>query len=50
MTTNEKDEMIKEIMVNHNTTMAATAALMHLEAGIIMECEVSDEDFVWPSG
>jgi hypothetical protein len=50
MTTNEKDEMIKKILANHNAAMAATAASTPLEAEMIIEHEVSDEDFVQPSG
>jgi hypothetical protein len=30
-------------------TIAATAALANSEEGMVMECEVSDEDFVWSS-
>jgi hypothetical protein len=49
MTTDEKDDMIKKLLADRNATMAATAASMHLEEATIIECEVSEENFVWSS-
>jgi hypothetical protein len=50
MTINEEDQMIEQIMANHNVAMAATAVLPHLDKGKVIECEVSDEDFIQSSG
>jgi hypothetical protein len=44
-----KDEMIEEIMANHNATIAATATSIQLGAETIVECEVSNKDFVQSS-
>jgi hypothetical protein len=49
MTIDKEDQIIKWIIANRNTTMAATAASPHLEERKVMEHEVSNEDFVWPS-
>jgi hypothetical protein len=46
----EEDDMVKCILANHDAAIAATAASTHLSEDIIIECEVSDEDFVWSSG
>jgi hypothetical protein len=48
MTTNEKDNMIK-IFADRNTAMAAIAASMQSDAEMIVECKVSNKDFVWSS-
>jgi hypothetical protein len=50
MTTDETDKMIEEIMANHNAAIAAIAASIQSEAETIVECKVSDKDFVWSSG
>jgi hypothetical protein len=50
MTIDEEDKMIKQIMADCNAAMAATAVSPHLEEGKVLECEVSNEDFVWSSG
>jgi hypothetical protein len=49
MTTGEKDDMIEKILADHDAAIASTTALMQLEAETIIECKVSDEDFVWSS-
>jgi hypothetical protein len=46
----EEDDMVEHILANHNAAMAATAALVHSSEGMMIECEVSEEDFVWSSG
>jgi hypothetical protein len=46
MTINEKNTMIEQAMGDHDAAMAAIAALMNLEEGMVMEHEASDEDFV----
>jgi hypothetical protein len=46
----EEDEMVKHILANRDAAMAATAALAHSPEGPIIECEVSEEDFVQSSG
>jgi hypothetical protein len=43
------DQMIKLIMADRNAAMAATALSPHSEEGKVVECEISDKDFVWPS-
>jgi hypothetical protein len=50
MTTNEQDNMIKKLLADRDAAMAATAASMQLEEATIIECEVSEEDFVQSSG
>jgi hypothetical protein len=50
MTTDEQDNMIKELLADRNTAMAATAVSMQLEEAMIIEHEVSEEDFVQSSG
>jgi hypothetical protein len=49
MTIDEKDNMIEKIMADNDTTIVITAASTHLEEEMIIECEVSDEDFIWSS-
>jgi hypothetical protein len=46
----EEDEMVEHILANRDAAMAATAASAHSSEGTIIECEVSEEDFVWSSG
>jgi hypothetical protein len=46
----EEDEMVEHILANCNVAMAATAASAHSSEGTIIECEVSEEDFVRCSG
>jgi hypothetical protein len=46
MTINEEDPMIEWIMADRDIAMAATAASPHSEEGKVMECEVSNKDFV----
>jgi hypothetical protein len=46
----EEDEMVKHILANCDAAMAATAASVHSSEGPMIECEVSEEDFVWSSG
>jgi hypothetical protein len=50
MTTDEQDNMIKKLLANGDAAMAATAALTQLEEAMIIEREVSEEDFVQCSG
>jgi hypothetical protein len=50
MTIDKKDAMIEQAMADHNTAMAATAVSMNSEEGMVMEHEVSDEDFFHSSG
>jgi hypothetical protein len=50
MTTNEQDDMIVKFLADRDAAMAATAASMQSEEAIIIEREVSEEDFVWSSG
>jgi hypothetical protein len=38
--------MVKHILANCNAAMATTAASTHSSEGTIIECEVSEEDFV----
>jgi hypothetical protein len=47
LTIDEEDDMVKCILANCDAAMAATAALTHPSEGTIIECEVSEEDFVW---
>jgi hypothetical protein len=49
MTIDEKDNMIEQLMVDGNAAMAATAASSHSDKGMVMECEVSNKDFVLSS-
>jgi hypothetical protein len=42
--------MVEHILANRNAAMAATAASAHFPEGMIIEREVSEEDFVWSSG
>jgi hypothetical protein len=46
----EEDEMVERVLANRDAAMAATAALVHSSEGTIIECEVSEEDFVRSSG
>jgi hypothetical protein len=46
MTTDEQDDMIKKLLADGDTAMAATAALTESEEAMIIECEVSEEYFV----
>jgi hypothetical protein len=46
----EEDDMVEHILANRDAVMAATAASAHSSKGTIIECEVSEEDFVWSSG
>jgi hypothetical protein len=41
--------MVEHILVNRDATMVTTAVLLHSDEGMVMECEVSDKDFVWSS-
>jgi hypothetical protein len=49
MTTDKKDEMIEAILAGCNVAMATTAASAQLEMEMVVECEISKEDFVWSS-
>jgi hypothetical protein len=49
MTTNEQDDMMEKLLANHDAAITATAASTQLEEATIIECEVSEEDFVWSS-
>jgi hypothetical protein len=50
LTVDEEDDMVEHILANHDAAMAATAESTHSSEGTIIECEVSEEDFVWSSG
>jgi hypothetical protein len=41
--------MVECILANCDAAMAATAVLSHSDKGMVMECEVSNEDFVQSS-
>jgi hypothetical protein len=45
----EEDEMVKRVLANRDSAMAATAVSAHLSEGMIIEREVSEEDFVQSS-
>jgi hypothetical protein len=42
--------MVEHILANRDAAMAATAALAHSSKGLIIDREVSEEDFVRSSG
>jgi hypothetical protein len=46
----EEDEMVEHILANRDVAIAATPASAHSSEGTIIECEVSEEDFVRSSG
>jgi hypothetical protein len=46
MTIDEKNDMIEQIMADHNAAIVIATASTHLEEGTIVECEVSNKDFV----
>jgi hypothetical protein len=50
MTSDEQDDMIEKLLADRDAAMAATAALTQSEEAMIIECEVSEEDFVRCSG
>jgi hypothetical protein len=50
MTSDEQDDMIEKLLADHNAAMAATAASTQSKKATIIECEVSEEDFVRCSG
>jgi hypothetical protein len=50
MTTDEQDNMIEKLLADRDAAMAATAASMQSEETMIIEREVSEEDFVRCSG
>jgi hypothetical protein len=50
MTTDEQDNMIEKLLADRDAAMAATAASTQSEEATIIECEVSEEDFVRSSG
>jgi hypothetical protein len=50
MTTDEQDNMIEKLLADRDAAMAATAASMQSEEAMIIEREVSEENFVQCSG
>jgi hypothetical protein len=50
MTSDEQDDMIEKLFADRDAAMAATAASTQSEEATIIECEVSEEDFIWCSG
>jgi hypothetical protein len=49
MTMDERDKIIEQFMADHDTVMTVAAASTHSDEVTVMECEVSDKDFVWSS-
>jgi hypothetical protein len=50
MTSDEKDDMIENLLADRDAAMAATAVSTQSEEATIIEREVSEEDFVRCSG
>jgi hypothetical protein len=46
MTSDEQDDMIEKLLADRDAAMAATAASTQSEEATIIECEVSEEDFI----
>jgi hypothetical protein len=50
MTSDEQDDMIEKLLADRDAAMAATEASTQSEEAMIIECEVTEEDFIRSSG
>jgi hypothetical protein len=50
MTSDEQDDMIEKLLADRDAAMATTAASTQSEEAMIIEREVTEEDFIRSSG